>query len=140
VLIKEEPSVSYKNTFIVISEDSSVSAAIVPVPKNGKMTVASIEHDLIYNNPYEYTQGDVQFKTYLLKNQIESEIGGLREEFFSKPKACFRASPLVKKYGWGIHYDEEGKIALYDVASEEYERLSNADHIKVLKGMRTSRK
>ncbi|MEH7237193.1 DUF6157 family protein [Bacillus sp. JJ1562] len=131
---------SYKNTFIVISEDSSVSSAIVPAPKKGKITIASIEYDLISNHPYEYTQEDVQLKTYLMKNQIDRETEELREEFFSKPKACFRVSPLVKKYGWGIHYDEEGKIALYDVSSLDYERLSKTEDIKVLKGMRTSRK
>lgn len=98
---------SYRNTFITVSEDSPVTSAVVPVPGNNKPTIASIEYDLIKNHPYEYTQDDVQFKTYVIKNQIESDrLDELREQFFSKPKACFRTSPLVKKYGWGIHYDE----------------------------------
>jgi hypothetical protein len=132
---------SYKNTFITISDDSKADSGIVPQPRNNKPTSASIEYDLIYNNPYKFTQEDVQFQTYLLKNQIESDqLDELREEFFQKPKACFRASPLVKKYGWGIHYNEEGKIAIYDVNSEAYEQFLHSEQITLLKGMRTKRK
>jgi hypothetical protein len=115
---------SYKNTLITISEDSKVSSAKVPVIRNEKPTIAYIEHDLINNNPYKFTQEDVQFKTYLIKNQMEAENAAeLREQFFSKSKACFRASPLVKNYGWGIHYNNQGKIAIYDVNSEMYNQL-----------------
>ncbi|WP_188455134.1 DUF6157 family protein [Virgibacillus oceani] len=132
---------SYTNTFIKISEDSNVTAAIVPAPRNNKPTIASIEYDILKQNPYKYTQKDVQFKTYLIKNQIDSDqLDELREQFFVKPKACFRASPLVKKYGWGLHYDDEGKIAIYDVKSEAYEKFLSTDTITILKGMRLKRK
>ncbi|MGM0890409.1 MAG: DUF6157 family protein [Bacillota bacterium] len=132
---------SYKNTLITISEDSKVSSAKVPVIKNEKPTIAYIEHDLINNNPYKFTQEDVQFKTYLIKNQMEEENAAeLREQFFSKSKACFRASPLVKNYGWGIHYNNQGKIAIYDVNSEMYNQLLKQDDITKLKGMRSKRK
>ncbi|MCF6409473.1 DUF6157 family protein [Pseudalkalibacillus salsuginis] len=132
---------SYKHTFIKISEDSGASSGLVPTPRNGKPTIASIEYDLIKNNPYQYTQEDVQFKTYLIKKQIESgqNLDELREQFFSKPKACFRASPLVKKFGWGIHYDHEGKVALVDVSSNEYAQFLNVDNLKIVKGMRSKR-
>lgn len=132
---------SYKNTLITISEDSKATSAIVPVTRNGKPTIASIEYDLIKNNPYKFTQEDVQFKTYLIKNQKEEEnTDELRKKFFSKSMACFRASPLVKNYGWGIHYDDQGKIAIYDVKSEIYNQLLNQDKITNLTGMRSKRK
>ncbi|KOR80524.1 hypothetical protein AM232_20240 [Bacillus sp. FJAT-21352] len=132
---------SYKNTLITISEDSKVSSAKVPVIKNKKPTIAYIEHDLINNNPYKFTQEDVQFKTYLIKNQMEAEHAAeLQEQFFSKSKACFRASPLVKNYGWGIHYNNKGKVAIYDVNSEMYNQLLKQDDITKLKGMRSKRK
>lgn len=132
---------SYKNTFITSSEDSTVDSAVVPVPRNGKLTIASIQYELIKHNPYKYTEEDVQFKTYLTKHQMElHHTDVMREQFFSKPQACFRASPLVKKYGWGIHYDEQGKIALYGVNSEEYNRFLDLENITLLKGMRSKRK
>ncbi|MBP1916039.1 hypothetical protein J2Z23_003021 [Lederbergia galactosidilyticus] len=42
---------SYQNTFITVSEDSLVPEGIVPVVKNNKPTIASIEYDLIRINP-----------------------------------------------------------------------------------------
>ncbi|MGE7989176.1 DUF6157 family protein [Lysinibacillus fusiformis] len=132
---------SYKNTFIKISEDSEVTSAVTPLPRNNKPTIASIEFDLIKHNPYKYTEADVQFQTYLIKNQIESNsFDEISKQFFQKSKACFRASPLVKKYGWGIHYDDEGKLALYDVNSEEYEQFLHSDQITLLNGMCSKRR
>ncbi|MFJ7919129.1 DUF6157 family protein [Lysinibacillus fusiformis] len=132
---------SYKNTFIKISEDSEVTSAVTPLPRNNKPTIASIEFDLIKHNPYKYTEEDVQFQTYLIKNQIDSDsLDEMRKIFFQKSKACFRASPLVKTYGWGIHYDDEGKLALYDVNSEGYEQFLHLDQITLLNGMRSKRR
>ncbi|MFT4415783.1 DUF6157 family protein [Fredinandcohnia humi] len=132
---------SYINTFITVSEDSPATSAVIPLPRNNKPTIASIEHEIISNNPYKFTQEDVQFKTYLLKNEIVShDLVELREQFFLKPKACFRASPLVKKYGWGIHYNDQGKIALYGITSEEYNEFLTSDNIRILKGMRSKRR
>ncbi|WP_342481620.1 DUF6157 family protein [Paenibacillus sp. FSL L8-0340] len=36
---------------------------------------------------------------------------------FSKSNPCLRASMLSKRYGWGMHFNDEGKIALYAKAS-----------------------
>ncbi|WP_047981867.1 DUF6157 family protein [Ornithinibacillus contaminans] len=132
---------SYKNTFITASEDSTATSAIIPQPRNEKPTIASIEYNLIKHNPYTYTQDDVQFRTYIEKYQITTDnLAALREEIFSKPKACFRASPLVKKYGWGIHYDESGKLALYEIDGEAYQSFLENEQITKLKGMRSKRK
>lgn len=77
----------------------------------------------------------------MIKKQIGlTNLDELRKQFFSKPKACFRASPLVKKYGWGIHYDGQGKIAMFEVNSYKYNELLNSNNISLLKGMRSKRK
>lgn len=62
-----------------------------------------------------------------------------KTKFFSKGQACFRASPLTKRYGWGVHSNAEGKIALYAVGSEEYQKLSEDQALKHLKAMRSKR-
>jgi hypothetical protein len=46
----------------------------------------------------------------------------------------------VKNYGWGIHYNNQGKIAIYEVNSEMYNQLLKQDDITKLKGMRSKRK
>ncbi|MBP3839533.1 MAG: hypothetical protein J6D35_01025, partial [Chryseobacterium sp.] len=59
---------------------------------------------------------------------------------FSKGQACFRSSALSKRYGFGIHHNEEGKVAIYPAGSEEYERLVNDDSVAKVKAMRNKRK
>ncbi|MBP1916040.1 hypothetical protein J2Z23_003022 [Lederbergia galactosidilyticus] len=46
----------------------------------------------------------------------------------------------MKKFGWGIHYDQEGKIAIYGVNSVEYQQFLDNDQIQKRKGMRSQRK
>lgn len=60
-------------------------------------------------------------------------------EFFARPQACLRASPLPKTYGWGLHFDATGRVALYAVESPEYKRFIEDESISHLKAMRSRR-
>jgi len=59
--------------------------------------------------------------------------------FYRKPYACMRASPLTKKYGWGVHYDGQGKIAICAVDSQAYRRFVEDQNIKKYFAMRSKR-
>ncbi|WP_309237962.1 DUF6157 family protein [Streptomyces albidus (ex Kaewkla and Franco 2022)] len=64
----------------------------------------------------------------------------MRRAFLSKPRPCLRASPLPKKYGFGLHFDDEGRVALCPVESEEYMRLvEGAGGATVVRAMRSAR-
>ncbi len=65
----------------------------------------------------------------------------LRQEFFSKPQACLRSSPLPKKYGWGLLFDHDSRVALLPMESAEYQRLvaGNDPRVTVLKALRSRR-
>lgn len=132
--------VNYYDTFIEVAEDCPVTTAEIPQSKNGSKTVPVLQYELIANHPYTYTQADVLFEVFAERNQIPSEQRAAeRENFFSKGQPCFRASSLGKRYGWGIHCDSKGKIALYAVESEEYQSLKNDMSIKHVKAMRSKR-
>ena len=110
---------NYIDTFIKIADDCPVLLAEVPPLKNGLKTIAGMQYEMIRENPYKYTSDDVIFTIYACKNDIiQKELGGEREKFFSKGQACFRSSPLPKRYGWGVHSNSEGKIAIYAMESE----------------------
>ena len=80
--------------------------------------------------------------------QVYAERNGLataeyeqaRKLFFAKGQACFRASPLTKTYGFGIHCDSNGKVALYGVETDQYRHFLKDEKIKKVKAMRSSRK
>ena len=131
---------NYKNTFIEIAADSPANCGEMPPVKGDAKTVASMQFEMIYEHPYEFTSDDVIFRVYAERNDIpESEWKEAREQFFSKGQPCLRASPLTKRYGWGVHADEHEKIAIYGRETEEYRKLVGDPGVKVVKAMRSSR-
>jgi hypothetical protein len=132
---------NYYNTFIEAAEDCPLTNGEIPPLKGENKTVANIEFELISKNPYKYSSDDVLFQVFADKNDLtKSDYKDARELFFSKGQACLRASPLTKRYGWGIHNDNNGKIALYGMETPEYEKFSKDENLKVVKAMRSSRK
>lgn len=130
--------------FIEIAPDSPTQQSIVPQMRGEKPTIASIEYELLNSKPYVYTLAELKFATHVKCKQIppaelKAHDKQLREEFFDKPYACMRASPLTKQYGWGAHYDEHGKIAIYPVESKEYKYFVNDKNIKKFFAMRSKR-
>ncbi len=131
---------NYKNTFIVVSEDCPVNAAEIPPVKAAGKTMANIQFEMVSEHPYQYTSDDVIFHCYATKNEIpKSELKEAREMFFSKGQACFRCSPLTKRYGFGVHANEDQKIALYPIESKEYKALSKDKKLTIVKAMKSKR-
>jgi len=135
---KAAHTTNYADAFIEIADDCSVEAAEIPPSKNGQPTVASLQYDLIAGHPYKYTSDDVIFKVYAQKSGVEETIEA-RAGFFAKGQPCLRASPLSKRYGWGVHSDAQGRVAIYAIESAQYKRFALDSQLKHLKAMRSSR-
>ncbi|MGQ3015422.1 MAG: DUF6157 family protein [Flavobacteriales bacterium] len=132
---------NYTDTFILVADDCPVSAAEVPPLKGTEKTVAALQFEMIEQHPYEYTSDDVIFGVYAQRNGIQGvALDGERRKFFSKGQPCMRCSALGKRYGWGVHSNAEGKIALYPLGSEEYERLASDKKLKITRAMSSARK
>ena len=129
-----------KNTFIAIADDCPIDFGEVPPVKGDKKSAANIQYDMISKHPYEFTSDDVLFGVYAEKNDLhEDELKSARAAFFSKGQPCMRASALTKRYGWGVHSNEEGKIALVGSETPEYRRLKNDTTLDVVKAMKSAR-
>lgn len=131
-------STNYFNTFIEVADDCPIDTAQVPAPKNGTPTVASLQFEMLADHPYEYTSDDVIFTVHARRNNIE-DTPEARTAFFAKGQACLRASPLTKRYGWGVHSNADGRIAIVPLGSAEYSKHVKNGKLKHLKAMRTSR-
>ena len=131
---------NYVDTFIEVADDSPAQAASVPAHKGGQKTIPILQYEMIANHPYQYTQEDVLFETYADYNHIPvANRSTERQQFFSKGQPCLRASSLGKRYGWGIHSDTNGKVALYAIESQDYQRLAGDATLKHIKAMRSKR-
>lgn len=132
---------NYFDTFIEVAEDTKVTCGTIPSSKGDNKTVAEWQYDLLHNNPYKFTSDDIFFQVFANRNDLTAqEYEAARKTFFSKGQPCFRASPLTKTYGFGVHADKEGKVAIYGMETSEYEGFQNDKTLKKVKAMRTSKK
>ncbi|MCC5954304.1 MAG: hypothetical protein JJU45_19620 [Acidimicrobiia bacterium] len=135
---------NYRDTFIAVAPDSTAERGEMPPLRAGKPTVARLQFDLIHEAPYRFTSEDVIFATSAdgraLDDSVDDDERAERQRsYFEKPRACLRASPLPKQYGWGVHLDSAGRAAIYGVESNDYRRLSEDPAVRQLVAMRSRR-
>lgn len=131
---------NYTNTFIQVAEDCPVQLAQEP-PESGKApTIAELQYRLIAEHPYEFTSDDVLFEVYALRHDIaEDAKPEAQAAFFAKDQACLRSSPLGKRYGWGVHHDADGRVALVPLGTDQYRALTEDASLKQTRAMRSKR-
>jgi len=112
---------NYVDTFIMVADDSRVTTGTQPLVKSDNVSIVARQFAMISERPYAHTSEDVIFDVHADRAGISGEDRPkARQEYFSKGRPCLRASDLAKKYGWGIHCDELGRVALYGVETPEY--------------------
>lgn len=132
-------STNYYNTFIEVAEDTKALCGTVP-PTKAKKTIARMQYELLATNPYGLTSDDLFFRIFAERNNLDaSAYEQARAAFFAKGQPCFRASPLTKTYGFGIHSDEEGRVALYGMETEEYQQFLSDPSVQKVKAMKSRR-
>lgn len=139
--------VDYVDTFIALADDSTAAEGTAPPSRKGDPSVAARTFAMIAEHPYRFTSGDVIFTVFADRRGIaEGERAAARNAFYSQGQACLRASPLGKRYGWGIHADADGRIALVGVESAEYADFVSGRRLRasgapltITKAMRSSR-
>ena len=120
------------DTFIAVAPAGPAMVAEAP-PVRPAPSVARIQYEMLVDAPYVHTSDDVVHASQGERRGID------RETFFAKGQACLRASPLVKRYGWGLHHDAEGRVALVPVDSAEYAAFLADEALDQKAGMRSSR-
>ena len=132
----------YIDTFIHVAPDCPLRAAALPLARGGKKTVPLLEYEMIAPAPYTHTQPEVLFEVWRRHQGLpltRAARKAQREAFFSRPHACMRASALPKKYGWGLHFDHAGRVALVPVESAQYRKLAADQTLQQLAAMRSKR-
>ncbi len=131
---------NYFNTFISVAEDSKISKSEVPLEREGKKSIAIHQYEMLSQKPYEFNSDDVLFNIYTSRNSIPlSQMENERLAFFSKGQACLRSSTLAKRYGWGIHHNADGKVAIVAKNSAEYKKLASNKELTQLTALANKR-
>ena len=128
---------NYFDSFIHVSADCGAAAGTVP-PKPD--SVAGLQYRLIHDAPHTMTSDDLLVAVTAARRDVPAdEQDALRAEIFSKGQPCLRASPLVKTYGWGVHHDAQGRIALVGRETAEYAAHAGDPALAQVPGMRSRR-
>jgi hypothetical protein len=132
------------DTFIRVAEDCPARSGEKPQPRGAGATVATLQYQMIAGSPYTYTSDDVVFATSAPGRALDAKATKkarslARETFFSKGQACMRASPLGKRFGWGVHADAEGRVAIHAVDSKRYQALAADSKLTQVRAMRSKR-
>lgn len=131
---------NYFSTFIEVAEDCPVTQGEIPPQKGDEKTLANLQYEMISKQPYQFTSDEVLFHCFATKKEVtENEMEAERAAYFSKGQPCFRSSPLTKRYGWGVHSNTDGKVAIFGVETKEYQQLTNDKTLKTVKAMRSKK-
>ena|SRR2546423_14236945 len=128
------------DTLIEVADDCPAKIAQVPKARGGKKTKAVIEYEILVKHPYSHTEEDIAFETYAVLHDIPKDIWPKeRKKFLSKGHPHLRVSALAKRYGWGIHNNVAGKIALVASESSRYNELLDDPNTRKVKAFRSAR-
>lgn len=129
---------NYRDTFIEVAEDCPAEHGVEP-PLTENPTIAALHYRLIAEHPYSRTSDDVIFETWAQRNGVGVDDEAARARLFAKGQACLRSSPLGKRYGWGLHHDADGRVALVPRESDEYAALAADPTLSHTRAMRSRR-
>lgn len=128
------------NTFIRVADDTRATAGTPPPDKSEPKSIARLHYDLLAPNPYQYDLDALNFAVFCARHALDDdEAEAQRLAFFARNHPCMRASPLTKTYGFGAHYDQAGRIAIYPMEGSDYRALQTDPAIKVEMAMRSRR-
>jgi hypothetical protein len=135
-----QQTMNYHDTLIEVADDCPATEAQVPRARGAKKTKAVVEYELLIKHPYTYNEADIAFQVYAALHDIPKATWPTeRKKFLSKGHPHLRVSPLAKRYGWGIHNNADGKIALIAVESPAYKQLLDDPGTTKIKAFRSSR-
>lgn len=135
---------NYVNTLILVAPDSLAQVAEPPPERAAGPTIGRLEYELIHGQPYGLTQEEVQFSVSVRRRGISDQLLAeqrhrLWAKFFAKSLPCMRTSALPKRYGWGLHFDHNAKVALVPVQGEDYARLAADPAVVKVQATRSKR-
>lgn len=103
--------------FILVAPDCPVDKGTVPQGKRAGKPIVVHQYEALSQHPYKYTERELSDEVHIVRR-------GKQEGDLQRDKYDLRRSRLAKEFGWGLHYNEDRKLALVGCETEEYERLA----------------
>jgi hypothetical protein len=131
---------------VLVAEDCPAQEGETPGPGRSGPTVAQVQYDLLAAEPFRWTEDDVLFESWWRRQDAAATASAAdkehaRADYLARPRPCLRASPLPMRYGWGLVFDDQDRVALCPVGSPEYRALAAGDGgVEVQRSFRRTRR
>lgn len=131
---------TYLNTFVRLAPDCPETRAVEP-PLSGKaVPVHFIQLELLRESPYHYTHEALVVESELRRPAEKKETRAeVLKRIRAKPLPCLRCSALAKRYGWGFHFDEKGRVAVVPAGTPEYRAFEKREDLQQVYAMRSKK-
>ena len=120
-----------QEVLILIATKCSMKRGTKPVSNREQPTIAMHQYDVLTEMPYQLTY-----------KQLKEEVHRTRrgKEFTDEQLETYmmKRSELCKIYGWGVHEDKNGKLALVGCETKEYRRLLRKPGVQRVKALNPS--
>lgn len=119
---------AHHDTLIAFTSESTASGGVLSTKG-----VAAFQCAPLDGHPCELTQADVLFRTAYRSTPSDPDTrhSAHWDAVSARPRACLRASPPRRTYGWGLHCDPANRGASLPVDSLEYRQLMTDPRVKV---------
>ena len=117
---------------IMVSADSPHKKGTPPVSRKPD-AIVMIEYDELINNPYKYTYEGLKHQVHIVRRK--KKAGELKLDSYRLTR-----SQLLKEWGWGIHIDRNGKLALLGCETPKYKQLMKDPSIEKQRAHRINKK
>ena len=119
-----------KESLIRVAVNCPVSTGIDPLGRGNKNdAVHIIQYEILKAHPYMLDKDTFYELVYLLRLPTRSR----------KIKSYSLArNVLPKRYGWGIHINKVGKLALVDCSGKKYKKLEKSRKVKKIRASKNS--
>ncbi|MGC1274710.1 MAG: DUF6157 family protein [Planctomycetaceae bacterium] len=116
-----------RNTFILVAPDCHALRGVVPEAKRVPKPFPVVQFEVLSDEPYRFSYAESLCEIHARQNGLgETPFDDDLVKLLLRKHPCPRTSALPKRYGWGIHVDGDGKLALVACDSAEYRRLSRS--------------
>lgn len=131
---------TYQNTFVRLAQDCPEARAVEPPLRGKTVPVHYLQLEILREAPYRYTYEELVVESELRRHSESKETRAeILKRVRAKPLPCLRCSALAKRYGWGFHFDEKGRVAVVPAGTAEYRRFENRGDFQQVYAMRTSK-
>ena len=121
---------AYTNAFITLAPDCPIAVGQVP---RQPMSIAGLEYALLLAQPYPFSPPDLTLEVQRLHKQVrDDDLPSFRAWLHAKPQPCMRLSMLPKRWGWGIHFDELGRMAIFGAETSDYRHFAMRSDLRVM--------